>query len=57
MALCRHYRKQNIFLTITANPKWLEILEQLLLEAPPPAGANYQQRRQTAADRDRKSVV
>ena len=51
MALCRHYRKQDIFLTMTANPKWPEILEQLLLEAPPPAGANYQQRRQTAADR------
>ena len=26
MAICRHFHKQDLFLTITANPKWPEIV-------------------------------
>ena len=51
MAICRAFRKPDIFLTMTANPKWPEILEQLLWKAQPLAGANYQRRQQTASDR------
>lgn len=51
MAICRHFHKPDIFLTMTANPNWPEIQNQLLLEVPPPAGARYQQRKQKASDR------
>ncbi|TFK83719.1 hypothetical protein K466DRAFT_455289, partial [Polyporus arcularius HHB13444] len=46
MAICRRYRKPDIFLTMTANPKWPEV-EAALLEL---AGGNPG-RKQTAADR------
>ena len=46
MAICREFRKPDIFLTMTANPKWPEI-EQELLEL---AGGDHT-RKQTAADR------
>jgi hypothetical protein len=51
MAICRKFRKPDIFLTMTANPNWPEIQEQLLEEVPPQAGANYQRRKQKASDR------
>ena len=51
MAICRTFHKPDIFLTMTANPNWPEIQEQLLQEAPPPAGANYRRRRQRPCDR------
>ena len=38
----------DIFLTMTANPNWPEIQDQLLW---PPPGANYQRRKQKASDR------
>jgi hypothetical protein len=51
MAICRTYGKPDIFLTMTANPNWPEIQEELLWEADPAPGANYQRRRQKASDR------
>ena len=30
MAICRHYRKPDLFITMTANPQWPEIHEALL---------------------------
>jgi hypothetical protein len=30
MAICRHFRKPDLFVTMTANPKWPEIEEALL---------------------------
>ena len=48
MAICRFYRKPDIFLTMTANPNWPEITEQLLQDDPVPGQA---QSRQTTADR------
>ena len=48
MAICRFYRKPDIFLTMTANPNWPEITEQLLQDDPVPGQS---QSRQTAADR------
>ena len=50
MAICRTYGKPDIFLTMTANPNWPEIQEQLLWEVDPAPGANYQRRRQKASD-------
>ena len=32
MAICRAFRKPDIFLTMTANPNWVEIQEALLKE-------------------------
>jgi len=29
MAICRHFYKPDLFLTITANPKWPEIIYSL----------------------------
>jgi len=29
MAICRHFHKLDLFLTMTANPKWPEILYSL----------------------------
>jgi len=29
MAICRHFYKQDLFLTMTANPKWPEIIYSL----------------------------
>ena len=51
MAICRHFRKPDLFLTMTANPNWPDIQDQLLWEVPPCAGARYQQRKQKASDR------
>ena len=51
MAICRHFRKPDLFLTMTANPNWPEIQEQLLSEVPPPPGARHRQRKQKASDR------
>jgi hypothetical protein len=51
MAICRTFHKPDIFLTMTANPNWPEIQNQLLLEVPPPAGANHERRKQKASDR------
>src|SRR5271154_5820754 len=48
MAICRTFRKPDIFLTMTANPKWPEIQDQLLWEAP---DHNNRRRRQQASDR------
>ena len=51
MAICRTYGKPDIFLTMTANPNWPEIQEELLWEVDPAPGANHQRRRQKASDR------
>jgi len=51
MAIVRTFGKPDIFLTMTCNPKWPEIQDQLLWEVHPPPGANYQRRRQAASDR------
>src|SRR5882757_5412428 len=51
MAICRKFRKPDIFLTMTANPQWPEIQAQLLWEVPPQPGAHHQQRKQRACDR------
>jgi hypothetical protein len=45
MAICRTFRKPDIFLTMTANPNWVEIQEALLKE--PTVNGH----RQTAVDR------
>ena len=29
MAICRHFHKPDLFLTMTANPKWPEIIQSL----------------------------
>ena len=29
MAICRHFHKPDLFLTMTANPKWPEIIYSL----------------------------
>ena len=50
-SICHHFHKPDLFLTMTANPNWPEIQDQLLQEVPPPAGARYQQRKQKASDR------
>ena len=50
MAICRAFNKPDIFLTMTANPNWPEIQDQLLSEVPPPHGANYRRRKQKASD-------
>ena len=42
MAICHQLHKPDIFLTMTANPTWPEIQDQLLWEDPPPAGARHQ---------------
>jgi len=34
MAICRTFQKPDIFITMTANPNWPEIQEQLLWEVP-----------------------
>ncbi|KNZ78075.1 hypothetical protein J132_02265 [Termitomyces sp. J132] len=44
MAICRHFGKPDLFLTMTANPKWSEI-EEALLKEPAVNG-----KEQTAAD-------
>jgi len=31
MAICRYFHKPDLFLTMTANPKWPEILHSLFL--------------------------
>ena len=51
MAICRAFNKPDIFLTMTANPNWPEIQDQLLWDVPPPHGANYRRRKQKASDR------
>ena len=50
MAICHAFNKPDIFLTMTANPNWPEIQDQLLSEVPPPHGANYRRRKQKASD-------
>ena len=50
MAIARTFGKPDIFYTMTANPNWPELQEQLFLEAPPGAGANYQRRMLKASD-------
>ena len=32
MAICRHFHKPDLFLTMTANPKWPEIVQSLFPE-------------------------
>ncbi|KAG5347453.1 hypothetical protein C0989_011811 [Termitomyces sp. Mn162] len=44
MAICRNFGKPDLFLTMTANPKWSEI-EEALLKEPAVNG-----KKQTAAD-------
>ena len=51
MTIARTYGKPDIFYTMTANPSWPELQEQLFLEAPPAAGANHWRRTQVASDR------
>jgi hypothetical protein len=51
MAICRTYQKPDIFVTMTANPNWPEIEEQLLQEALPQVGDNHRRRKQKASDR------
>ena len=51
MAIARTYGKPDIFYTMTANPNWPEIQDQLLWEVPPAPGANHQRRKQHASDR------
>ena len=51
MAIVRAFGKPDIFLTMTANPRWPEIQDQLLWDVPPGPGANHQRRRQKASDR------
>ena len=51
MAICHQFPKPDLFITMTANPNWPEIQDQLLWEVPPPAGARHQQRKQKASDR------
>jgi hypothetical protein len=51
MAICRAYSKPDIFLTMTANPKWPEIQDALLQEEPPDAGSTAPRRKQSAYDR------
>ena len=48
MAICRYYRKPDIFLTMTANPNWPEIQEQLLKDEPVPGRP---EKRQEVSDR------
>jgi len=35
MAICREFRKSDLFVTMTANPNWPEVLDALLKEAGP----------------------
>jgi hypothetical protein len=51
MAICRKFRKPDIFLTMTANPQWPKIQDNLLWEVPPQPGAQHQRRKQRACDR------
>ena len=44
MAICRAFRKPDIFLTMTANPNWVEVQEALLKEP------TVNGQRQTAVD-------
>jgi hypothetical protein len=50
MAIARTFGKPDIFLTMTANPNWPEIQDQLLWEVPPAQGENHHRRRQKASD-------
>ena len=50
MAICRGFNKLDIFLTMTANPNWPEIQDQLLWEVLPAPGSRYRRRKQTASD-------
>jgi hypothetical protein len=45
MAICRHCRKPDLFLTMTTNPNWPEITDALLKDATPEG------KRQKASDR------
>jgi len=47
MAICHYYQKPDIFLTMTANPNWPEIKEQLLKDDAVPGRP---QKRQEASD-------
>ena len=49
MAICRTFNKPDIFLTMTTNPNWPEIQDQLLWEVPP-HGTNRRRRKQKASD-------
>ena len=52
MAICRHCRKPDLFLTMTANPNWPEIQQALLeLDGPVNNDPNNPLKRQTAVDR------
>ena len=51
MAIVRAFGKPDIFLTMTCNPNWPEIQDQLFWEVPPGPGANHQRRKQRASDR------
>ncbi|OBZ78054.1 hypothetical protein A0H81_02325 [Grifola frondosa] len=51
MAICRHFRKPDIFLTMTANPNWPEIQEALLEINKADNDPDDTARKQTAADR------
>ena len=50
MVIARTFGKPDIFYTMTANPNWPDLQEQLFLEAPPGVGANHQRRMQKASD-------
>ena len=47
MAICQAFHKSNIFLTMTANPNWPEIKEQLFLIKSTFNPANNSQRQET----------
>jgi hypothetical protein len=49
MAICRFCRKPDLFLTMTANPNWPEIAENLLADEAP--DENGRVHRQHASDR------
>ena len=51
MAIARTYGKPDIFYTMTANPNWPEIQDQLLWEVHPAPDAHHQRRKQHPSDR------
>src|ERR1700733_9615805 len=51
MAICRAFSKPDIFLTMTANPKWPEIQDALLEGDPPDPGSTAHRQKQSAYDR------
>ncbi len=51
MAIARHCGKPDIFLTMTANPNWAEIQDNLLPYEPDDDDPNQREKHQTASDR------